>query len=554
MLTRENQIKNEHKRQEKNMNRYLTTALFIAAGMLLPIQVSAQDDSTAAKTDTLSVKEQMENLKGKVDGINEDYLATKSTVDKLGKIKISGYTQFQYRMAASFDKATDTSKVTGYYAINNKPGTYLYPVGDFAGGKFGAGISDLFQLRRARVKFAYEQPLTQGVIQVDFLPFTMANSLNSVTTTTTSDTIKDSAGVKHIVPKTVTTATTTAGNPFVNGGGVTVKDAYLRFTEPWFKLFSVKGGIFNRPFGFEISYSSGDRETPERSRTEQTLFPGERDMGVSLEVLPSDNMPQIAQWFNARGGVFTGNGINVESDAERDYMGRLGVSIPFRDLGLGIDAGGSGYYGHVLSLNDAKYAFNADTKLFDKTGAAGATSQYNKAILREYFGQDAQIYYSLPVVGGLTLRAEAYEGTQPAFATSTSSLAGPSSYVANSGSIYSRNFIGYYLWWVQNIDPINSQFVLKYDSYDPNTDIVGTEINAAKIAGGVSTADIQWNTLGVGWVYHWDENVKFIAYYEKPTPEKVNKDDAALKTSSSFWVYTRDINADVFTFRVQYKF
>jgi hypothetical protein len=506
-------------------------------------------DSSAAQASAAtgdSLKDQLTNIKGAVDGVKEDFLATKSTVDKLSKIKISGYTQVQFRMATDYKKATDT---TGTGVINSSkksstPGTYLYPVGDFAGGKIGTGIGSLLQIRRARIKVAYETDLTQGVIQADFLPFTAANALGTSTSITNA---KDTTGGRKFDTSVTMTQKPAA---YLNGGGVTIKDVYLRFTEPWLKLFSIRGGVFNRPFGFEISQSSGDRESPERSRTEQTLFPGERDLGASLEMLPGDNAPAWLQYFNFRGGAFTGNGINVESDNQRDLIGRFGISCPFKEIGLGIDAGSSGYFGNVTDWNDAAYTFNKTAMVFTKS-----TGNYDKTVQRKYYDGDVQLYYSLPVIGGLTLRGEVYKGIQPASSSSSSSLAGPNALVVdlnNTSAVYSRNFLGYYAMWVQNIDPLRSQFVLKYDSYDPNTDIKGTDIDSAKVVGGVSPADLMFNTVGIGWVYHWDENIKFVAYLDMPKNEKVNS--GYLSKNSSFWPYLVDMKANVFTFRIQYKF
>ncbi len=68
--------------------------------------------------------------------------------------------------------------------------------------------------------------------------------------------------------------------------GVTVKDAYVLVTEPWTQSLGFQMGIFDRPFGYEISYSSSSRESPERSRMYQTLFPGERELGAKLFYAP----------------------------------------------------------------------------------------------------------------------------------------------------------------------------------------------------------------------------------------------------------------------------
>jgi len=134
----------------------------------------------AAQTD--SINGRLATLKGEVDGLNESYLATKATVDKLAKVKISGYIQTQFRAATQYDDATDT---TGTGAVSKKSsdrGTYRYPVGDFAGGKFDTRVPNLFQIRRGRVKVAYETELTTGVLQLDVIPFANINLAEPVTT------------------------------------------------------------------------------------------------------------------------------------------------------------------------------------------------------------------------------------------------------------------------------------------------------------------------------------------------------------------------------------
>jgi hypothetical protein len=517
------------------LSKFVATIGVVACGAQ---PLAAQDSAAPALKDTA-----ITNLEGKVSGIEESYLATKATVDKLSKIKISGYIQTQVRAATDFKNAADT---TGTGAINvlsnskatsNPYGTYLFPTGNFSGGSFGTGVGSVLQLRRARIKVAYETDLTQAVVQLDCLPFTAGNAATGVTSTTTLDTVK----------KTAATTNTLTNSPFLTGGGVTIKDAYLRFTEPWLKSFAIKAGVFDRPFGFEIGYSSSSRESPERSRAEQTLFPGERDLGASLEYLPGDNLPLAARLFNLKGGVFTGNGINVENDDNRDVIGRLGMSIPLPDIGLGIDFGGSGYFGKIKDYNDTSFAYNSDGKKYVAT-----TGQKNKGLDRQYVGADLQLYYDIPVIGGTTLRVEGYKGTQPCAKGSASS---PSSNVTSSAPIYLRDFMGGYVMWVQNFGRKN-QFVFKYDLWDPNTNITGSDIDSASIKTmGISTADLAFNTFGLGWVFHWDENVKLMLYYDIVKNEAVN--DNLIK-NKDYWVYTgakaKDINANVLTFRIQYKF
>src|SRR5687768_2308606 len=74
--------------------------------------------------------------------------------------------------------------------------------------------------------------------------------------------------------------------PDFTSSGVTLKDGYVEFVEPWTSWkHTVTAGQFNWPFGFEIMYSSSRREMPERTLMYRTLFPGERDRGAMLSGL-----------------------------------------------------------------------------------------------------------------------------------------------------------------------------------------------------------------------------------------------------------------------------
>lgn len=489
----------------KKVLKVLTAVSMLTIGNAL-----AQDDSVSVnQSDNASRKiqnessdktqnkltEDMQNLKGKLAGLEESYLDTKSTVDKLKKIKVSGYIQAQMRVA------TDTSGLLTKTYGNN------YDIGEFQGGKFPAATKSVFQVRRARFKIAYESDLSQFAIQLDCLPFTTGNAINTVTQDTS---------------KKVTTKTAA----FLSGGGISLKDAYFRFQEPWLKSIAIKAGIYDRPFGYEISYSSSNRESPERSRVFQTLFPGERDLGVSLEYLASDNLPDAARLFNLKAGLFAGNGINIEIDGVRDFIGRFGLSIPFNDINLSLDAGVSGYVGSVLNRTDSLYTYENDKRV----GKAGHLWDKEK---RDYLGLDAQLYYgNIPFFGGATLRGEYINGVQPG--TSSTNVSQKSD-IAVSSALYSRNVNGYYVMGVLNIDPIRCQIVGKYDVLDPNKDLSGTKVT--------STADMKVSTTGAGLVFHWDENVKIMAYYDKVKNEAI---------ASGF--YAKDVKDDVFTLRLQYKF
>ena len=389
-------------------------------------------------------------------------------------------------------------KLTGYiqsqFQVADADGA-----GSFAGGNFATGVHSRYLVRRGRLKVNYDNDLTQYVLQVDVTP-----------------------------------------------GGVAIKDAYGSVKEPWLKTFGLTAGVFDRPFGFEISYSSSNREAPERTRMYQTLFPGERDMGAKLEIMPPEGSSM--SWFNFKAGLFTGMGPTAqENDNYKDLIGRAGVTLPMRDAGLEIDGGVSWYMGKVRSNQRAVYTIDGSTKSFAYDSSASNNGAYFD---RNYIGADIQLYYELPMLGGMTLRGEYINGKQPGTGGNSSTSNYSSFYNAAGTALYQRNFSGYYINYVQNLG-LSNQFVLKYDVFTPNTDITGNDIGAPTPAGRVAltAGDIQFTTLGIGWVYHWDSNVKFTFYYDIVTNDKVNAN-----APTALAAFKDDLKDNVFTVRMQYKF
>jgi hypothetical protein len=372
-------------------------------------------------------------------------------------------------------------------------------IGSFSGGNFAAGVHSRYQVRRGRVKVNYDNDLTQYVLQIDVTP-----------------------------------------------GGVAIKDAYVSLKEPWTRTFGLTAGVFDRPFGFEISYSSSNREAPERSRVYQTLFPGERDMGAKLEITPPENSP--LSWFNLKAGLFTGVGPTAqENDNNKDLIGRAGFELPMREEGLEIDGGVSMYLGKVRSNQRAVYKMDGGGKAFAYDSSVSNNGSYFD---RNYIGADVQLYYEMPVLGGMTLRGEYISGKQPSTGGNSATSNYNSFYNAAGTALFQRNFSGFYVNYVQNIG-LSNQFVLKYDVFTPNTDVSSNDIGATTPAGKVAltAGDIKFTTLGIGWVYHWDSNVKLTFYYDIVTNDKVNANAPAALAA-----FKDEIKDNVFTVRMQYKF
>lgn len=462
------------------MRRSIGKVIFLA----MVACVAAMSGQAQQQTD--DVKEEVEEIRGILEGLNESFIDTRNTVELLRKFKFSGYIQTQFRSTSE----------------NGAPAA-------FSGGDFPARSSSLFQVRRGRLKLVYDNILTQAVIQLDAIP-----------------------------------------------GSVSVRDVYIWAVDPWMQSFGLQAGGFDRPFGYEISFSSGWRESPERSRLFQTLFPGERDVGVKLFFAPQLGS---LSFLRAELGMFNGVGVGApEYDDFKDLIGRAGVQIPFAEAGAAVDLGVSVFLGEVR--NDTKYLWAHGERTPGRKGFVVDSSALNlgDGVPRRYVGVDVQAYYDVPVLGGLVVRAEVIGGTQPGISDAVTSTAGVlapegrnlrnvSPTAQATGPVYRRDVLGWYVNLVQNIGS-RVQVLLKYDVLDPNTAIEGSEFTTGQ---GLSPADVRFATLGVGGLFHWDETIRLTLYHEFVRNEEVA---AAAAGDRLLEPLTRDRKDDVFTARLQYRF
>jgi hypothetical protein len=142
--------------------------------------------------------------------------------------------------------------------------------------------------------------------------------------------------------------------------------------------------------------------------------------------------------------------------------------------------------------------------------------------------------------GETEFRAEYVRGKQTGtFASSET----PGVYPITNGAkspLYARNFDGAYFYFLQNLGSIDHQILFKYDWYDPNTRVAGQQLRNSE---GFSSADLRYDTFGIGYVYIANESLKFTFYYDIVRNEK-----------SAISGFETDISDDVFTCRVQYNF
>lgn len=250
--------------------------------------------------------------------------------------------------------------------------------------------------------------------------------------------------------------------PDITTSGVVLKDGFVELTEPWTPWkHTLTAGQFNWPFGFEIMYSSSNREVPERSRVVRTLFPGERDRGIMLSGLG------LNEKFSYRVAIVNGTGTSSSSDLnqQKDIVARLGYSFGAFDIGA------SAYQGEDLVATST----NANGINFEK----------------ERMGLDFQWVTPVP---GLGLRGEYIVGKQ----------------APNSGTTrtQSHDVDGWYFYAIQNLGT-KHQLVLRLDEYDPDTDVNDNAVF----------------TINPSYIFHWDAHSKVMASYELVENEVNDPDD-----------------------------
>jgi len=414
-------------------------------------------------------------------------------------------------------------KITGYIMAQYQSADSA-GINSFEGGNFAPNVNNRFMLREARIKFIYEGNLSQYVFQLD-----------------------------------------------ATEKGVSIKDMYAKFTEPWLKTVSLTIGQMNRPFGFEIGYTPTDRESPERGRMSQTIFVGERDLGAMLTLqAPKTSKLNFlkleAGLYNGTGGA-NAAGTYLEFDNKKDFIGHLSFNKKTKNEKINISGGVSYYNGGWRTGSPTIYSMGelVGVKQFIKTTDNTIIGSITK---REYYGVDAQLSMNLPW-GNATIRGEYIFGKQPGTSNSTVSPQTPPTTTLNTlttakipngnynhtkdttvnvvtittpaADVYNRNFNGGYFYFIQNIAKTKFQFIAKYDWYDPNTKISGKQIGVKN--SNTSSADIKYSTLGLGLGYNWDKNIKLIAYYA------IVKNEITLLKG-----FEHEIPDNVLTLRVQYKF
>ena len=333
--------------------------------------------------------------------------------------------------------------------------------------------TNTFYIRRARLKFTYEP----------------------------------ADGVKFVI------------QPDFSTGNLALKDAYAVVNVPFLKDWTLWAGQFNRP-DYEVEYSSSQREVLERSRLIRTIYPGEREIGAKLEYIGS-KIPLKFQLMVMNGNFTGANAKDV--DSRKDIMARLVYSLKMPSAGMGIDFGGTGYFGG----NRAK----TNNYVLESNGVLDSIN-VGDYLKKQWFGAEVQVYAD--VLGGLALKGEYIAGTNST-ASTTASTATITARKADPNKI--NNFSGYYVYFIKNIGQKN-QFVAKYDFYDPNT----------KLSGDAAGSSVNYKTLTLAWQCYVNDNIRISLNYEMPQNEK----SASVKNIAG--VGSTQLKDNTLGIRIQAKF
>lgn len=321
--------------------------------------------------------------------------------------------------------------------------------------------------------------------------------------------------------------------------GVIVRDMFLRLFETKRNVLAMTAGFFARPFGYEVNLGSSYRETPERGRMSQILMPGERDLGVMFSFEPQKKTHKLYH-LKLDAGFFNGQGQSgtTDFDSHKDFISRFTLK-PYKignsELGAGLSFLRGGW------KNGTKYVYESGISSGNKVFVVDSSeSNLGRSAPRHYYGGDIQ--YKINHQWGATeLRAEYWFGTQPGTSANTTN---PGTLPTSNGlavPTYVRHYNGAFFYFLQNIVNAKHQLVIKYDWYDPNIKV--SKMDMGKAGTNLTSADIKFSTLGIGYIYYFNSQTKVTFYYDIVENEKTQLPG-----------YTNDIKDNVFTCRLQFRF
>jgi len=506
----------------------------LALGMLVFL-IPSRSLKAQSGTDTLAP--QVVTLHDKIVGVEERLATAESSLDKLTKIKLSGYIQAQW--------------------INYEQSS-VYP-------------NNYFMIRRARIKFTYE-PVNgiNFVLQPDFAPGNI--------------TIKD-AYVQANDPwlKTFSLWAGKFNRPNYeveyssSNREVPERSRVIRAIYPDERAIGAKLEINPQKFPLKVQLA---------------IFNG--NDGLSI-INPTFNYGTMA--FDNPSAV----GQNIDFDNYKDFMGRVTYSFKFgKRVGLTIGANGyfGQIKANSTDLLNSDYSYNKSLSSIGK-GAPKQWVGFEGQLYWDLLGGLAvkgEYIWGVNSTPGYSVSNKVTTSSMAA-KNDTLTITNLTTTYNYSAPAISKKFSGWYVYVVKNIGKRN-QIAVRYDNYNPNTalgaDQIGTAKYDAKVADVVKNSitytgsnpviatntqtkttttnklasgagDIPYHTWTFAYSYFFTENIKIMIGYEMPINKKVGivdpKTGAGNVTSSytvnnvkSTYDWSKVIKQNVLTVRLQVKF
>ena len=372
---------------------------------------------------------------------------------------------------------------------------------NFSGGDFAKFSDNRFMIRRGRIRLDYVRLNTEGKSQLQFVFQVDATER-----------------------------------------GVFVRDLWGRYWENKWQLFYFTTGMFARPFGYEVNLSSADRESPERGRMSQILMRTERDLGV-MASFGVQKSKKFIRNIKIDAGFFNGQGLTgaTDFDSYKDFIGQVLIRPVNIAPHLILSGGVSLFDGGLRQFSTSAYRLQSKGGNIYRFEADSLTTSQGDKLPRQYYGVNGQLKWEHGW-GNTELRAEYWKGIQTA-TENTSETPGTSPILTGLtfAPNYIRNFNGAFLLFLQNIYSTKHQLGLKLDWYDPNTIVKGDQIGQA--GSNLNAADIRFTTLGGGYLFYVDPNLKITFWYERVWNE-----------TTQLQGFQSDISDNILTIRVQFRF
>ncbi len=381
-------------------------------------------------------------------------------------------------------------KINGWAQVQYQKADTLGLV-NLDGGDFPLTTDNRFMIRRGRIKFSYDNSHSQYVIQLNLT------------------------------------------ERFIN-----IADLYVKYNSSLFKGFSLQTGMMNRPFGYDISYSSSDRESPERARYTQLLMPNERDLGAEFIF-----EPKKINGLKFTTGLFNGTGLMIPNinlsdiDSKKDLISRLSYYNKHSNINYGL--GVSNYYGFERLANNRLYELDNSNFFSYKCKDTTTTLYKNLFVKRLYYNIEGLLSYETKY-SKITLRGEYIFGQQPGI-NFKNYMGNRSPQNVTSGDTYLRTFNGGYFFIINKLNMLPIELVLKYEWFDPNSLVSGKQLLKSNNFSG---SDIKYEAIGYGLNIMLSENIKLMCYYNNVKNE----------IAGNIQDYNRNLKDDIYTIRLQMKF